>query len=181
MAKTRIGFLLISSLMFGAPAMPAVSADGAVAAAKTGQTQTMEARNKAAVEATLQAWMGGDGGALQSLLADDVEWTISGKSAAAGTTRGRRELMTKVLTPFGARFSQSTDRFKPRAIHGVYADGDMIVAHFLGGGTTNNGRPYENSYVWLLTMRDGKVVRGTAFFDSIAFNELWQQTPPASN
>lgn len=123
--------------------------------------------------------MAGDGGAFQSLLSDDVEWTIAGNSAAAGTTRGRQELMTKVLGPFGARFSQSADRFKPRVIHGVYADGDTVVAHFLGVGTTNNGRPYENSYVWLLSMRDGKIARATAFFDGIAFNELWQQTPPA--
>ena len=44
----------------------------------------------------------------------------------------------------------------------------------------NDGRPYSNSYLWLLTMRGGKVVRATAFFDSIAFNELWRRVVPAS-
>jgi len=140
----------------------------------------METQNKAVVESMLRAWMAGDGSALQSLLTDDIEWTISGNSAAAGTTHGRGELMTKVLAPFGARFSQSSDRFKPREIYGVYADGEKVIAHFSGAGTTNGGHLYENSYVWLLTMRDGKVVLATAFFDSIAFDELWQ-LPPAAN
>ncbi len=129
--------------------------------------------NKAAVERALQAWMSGDGGALQPLLSDEVEWTIAGNSAASGTTRGRAELMSKVLGPFGARFSRSEDRFRPRRILGVYADGDSVVAHFDGAGIANDGKPYTNSYVWLLTMRDGKVTQATAFFDSIAFNDLW--------
>jgi uncharacterized protein len=35
--------------------------------------------------------------------------------------------------------------------------------------------------VWILTMRDDKAVRVTAFFDSIAFDELWRRVPPAQN
>ncbi|MGU9821676.1 hypothetical protein [Pseudomonas sp. ADAK22] len=46
-----------------------------------------------------------------------------------------------------------------------------------GAGTTNDGTRYENDYVWLLTMRNGKAVKGTAFFDSVAFNELWRVKP----
>jgi ketosteroid isomerase-like protein len=29
-----------------------------------------------------------------------------------------------------------------------------------------------------MELRDGKVVDGTAFFDSIAFDELWTRVPP---
>lgn len=141
----------------------------------------MSQSNKVRVESTLQAWMTGDGSALQRLLSDDIEWTIAGNSAAAGTTRGREELMQKVLKPFGERFNQSSDRFQPRAIHGIYAEGDVVVAHFTGAGTTNNGQVYENSYVWLLTMIDGKVVRAIAFFDAIAFDRLWSHAMPAAN
>jgi ketosteroid isomerase-like protein len=137
--------------------------------------------NKIAVETMLKAWMSGDNGALQPLLADEIEWTITGGSAAAGTTHGRAELMAKVLGPFGARFAQSSDRFRPRRILGVYADGDTVIAHFDGGGTANDGAAYTNSYVWLLTLRDGKIVRGIAFFDSIAFNDLWRRVQPVQN
>jgi uncharacterized protein len=134
--------------------------------------------NKVTIEAVFKAWMAGDGAALQPLLSDDVEWTITGRSLASGTTHGRAELMSKVLGPFGARFSRSSDRFRPRQIHGIYGDGDTIIVHFDGAGVANDAKPYSNSYVWLLTMRDGKVVRATAFFDSIAFDDLWQRVQP---
>jgi len=141
----------------------------------------MTAKNKATVEAILTDWMGGDGGALQRLLDDDIVWTITGNSLASGTTHGRAELNAKVLTPFGARFNHSHDRFRPRKIYGVYAEGDTVIAHLDAAGTANDGKPYENSYVWILTMRDGKAIRATAFFDSIAFDELWRRVPASQN
>ena len=139
----------------------------------------IETANKAAVRTALDGWMKGNGNALQTLLSDDIEWTIAGNSAASGTTRGRAELMRKVLEPFGARFSRSNDRFRPRLIRGIYADGDNVIAHFDGAGTTNDGEPYQNSYVWILTLREQKVVRATAFFDSIAFDAMWRRVVPA--
>jgi len=30
-----------------------------------------------------------------------------------------------------------------------------------------------------MTMRDGKVIDGTAFYDSISFNDLWTRVGPA--
>jgi ketosteroid isomerase-like protein len=42
-----------------------------------------------------------------------------------------------------------------------------------------DGKRYENTYSWYLKMRDGKIVAATAFFDSIAFNDLWKRVPPA--
>jgi uncharacterized protein len=35
------------------------------------------------------------------------------------------------------------------------------------------------TYAWIMKMHDGKVVDGTAFYDSISFNELWTSTAPA--
>ena len=55
----------------------------------------------------------------------------------------------------------------------VHADGDTVVVIWDGHGVSNDGRPYENSYAWVMRLRDGKVVDGTAFFDSISFNDLW--------
>jgi ketosteroid isomerase-like protein len=166
----------IAWVLFFAAASYVGSVASSLQAAAEPTKDAVESRNKAAVEDTLRSWMAGDGTALQALLSDEIEWTIAGNSLASGTTRGRAELMQKVLAPFGARFASSSDKFKPREIYGVFADGNTVVAHFKGSGTTNTGQPYQNSYVWLLTMRDGKVIRANAFFDSIAFNELWQNT-----
>lgn len=47
-----------------------------------------------------------------------------------------------------------------------------------GKGTTTAGTTYENTYAWVLTLSGGKIVEGTAFADSIAFNELWHSVTP---
>ena len=60
----------------------------------------------------------------------------------------------------------------------MYADGDTVVVLWDGRGTTINGTPYENSYAWFMRMRDGQVVDGTAFYDSISFNHLWHEVTP---
>ncbi|WP_431260433.1 nuclear transport factor 2 family protein [Roseateles chitinivorans] len=173
---------VIASLAMAIPAARAATAPAKAQASNAGSPAgTDTAANKTAVDTMLRRWMGGDYGALQPMLADDIEWTIAGNSLVAGTTRSRDELNRTVLGPFGARFAQSQDRFRPRTIHAVYADGDTVVAHFSAAGTTNAGKPYANSYVWMLTMRDGKAVRVTAFFDSIAFDEFWRQNPVPAN
>jgi uncharacterized protein len=79
-----------------------------------------------------------------------------------------------VLAPFGARFG-GDDPFRPIAIRAVYDDGEQgtVVVVWDGRGTTTAGTTYDNTYAWIMTLRDGKVVDGTAFYDSIAFNELW--------
>ncbi|GBR09732.1 nuclear transport factor 2-like protein [Gluconobacter frateurii] len=54
----------------------------------------------------------------------------------------------------------------------------MVIVHFDGHGIANDGKPYDNSYAWFLTMRGGRVIAGTAFFDRIAFNDLWTRVRP---
>ena len=39
-------------------------------------------------------------------------------------------------------------------------------------------KPYANTYAWFLDMRAGKIVKAFAFFDSIAFNQLWERVSP---
>jgi hypothetical protein len=35
-----------------------------------------------------------------------------------------------------------------------------------------------DTHAWFLDMRDGKVVKAFAFFDSVVFNEFWQRVKP---
>jgi ketosteroid isomerase-like protein len=117
--------------------------------------------NKQKVEAALTAWSNGTGN-IADLLSDDIRWTIVGNALVSGTFTGKPDLIEKVLKPFGARFSTSTGRFRPVAIEGIYGDGDVVVALFDGKGTTNDGKPYTNSYAWFLRLKDGLVVDATA-------------------
>ena len=61
-------------------------------------------------------------------------------------------------------------------VAGDYADRQEFID---GHGVANDGIAYDNSYAWFVTLRDALVVDGTAYFDSIAFDELWQRVEPA--
>jgi ketosteroid isomerase-like protein len=47
-----------------------------------------------------------------------------------------------------------------------------------GRGTTTAGTAYHNTYAWFMTLSGGKVIDGTAFYDSVAFNEVWDGVTP---
>lgn len=79
-----------------------------------------------------------------------------------------------MIRPFNARTSVG---LRP-AIRNIYADGDTVIVFFDASGTARDGKPYANTYAWFLTMRDGKVVKTFAFFDSIVFNDFWQRVRP---
>jgi len=127
------------------------------------------------VSAAFDAWRAGTGSPFD-LLADDVAWTIIGRSLAARTYSGRESFLSGVIRPFNARMHIS---LKPE-IRNFYADGDTVIVHFDAQGTARDGKPYVNTYAWFLDMRDGRIVRATAFFDSIAFDELWRRVSPVS-
>jgi uncharacterized protein len=133
------------------------------------------ARNKEIVRAKFAAWADGSGSPFD-LLADDAMWTIVGYSTVAKTYETREAFMTEVIRPFNARMSVG---LKP-TIRDLYADGNTVIALFDAAGTARDGKPYANTYAWFLEMRDGKIVRATAFFDSIEFDDFWQRVAPAS-
>jgi ketosteroid isomerase-like protein len=123
-----------------------------------------------------RAWSRGEG-YVSAIFADEMTWEIVGRSRAAGTYGSARQFSDEVLEPFGARFAADAP-FRPVAVRGLYADGDTVVVLWDGEGTTTAGTTYRNTYAWFLTFGDGRVVHGTAFYDSIAFDELWDDVAP---
>ena len=110
----------------------------------------------------------------------DMRWEIVGRSAVAGTYVGAQHFVDEVLLPFAARFSPEGP-FRPVRVRSTYADGDTVVVVWDGEGTTRAGTTYANTYAWFLTLRAGLVVDATAFFDSIAFDELWHGVAAAEH
>ena len=129
---------------------------------------------KAIVEAAFEQWKAGSA-YISDIFADDLKWTITGHSAASRYYDGKQAFIDEVLHPFAARFSTP---FRPTDIKGVYADGEMVVVLWDGEGVANDGTTYRNTYAWFMTVKDGKVVEGTAFYDSISFNDLWTRVVP---
>jgi ketosteroid isomerase-like protein len=137
-------------------------------------TTSVEARNKALVRDSFEAWTQGTGGPFD-LLTDDASWTIEGNSLLSKTYAGREAFMREVIGPFNARMSVG---LKP-AIREICADGDIVVIFFDGKATARDGKPYANTYFWLFEMHDGKVTRASAMFDSVELNDFWTRVSPA--
>ena len=130
-------------------------------------------RNKAIVQASFDRWTSGTGDPFE-LLAPDAQWTIVGSSPLSKTYYSRKEFMEQVSKPFNARMAQPPTR----TIRGIYADGDMVIILFDIDATGRDGLPYRNTYTWFFQMKDAKVVRATAFFDTRIFDEFWSRVSP---
>lgn len=137
------------------------------------QADDQESSNRAAVKAAFAAWAAGVGGPYD-LLDEHVVWTIVGRSDASREYSSKEAFMSGVIRPFNARMSEG---LKP-TIRQITTDGDKVIIFFDAAGVAKDGLPYENTYAWFWEMRDGRVVRAHAFYDSIAFNELWRRLAP---
>jgi uncharacterized protein len=133
--------------------------------------------NREVVRRAFDAWQQGTG-VIADVFAPEMVWRIEGHSVASREYADRKEFVDEVLTPFGARFAAG-EPFRPVRIRSIHADGDTVIVVWDGRGVANDGQPYENSYAWIMRLAGGKVVDGTAFFDSMSFNDLWTRVRPA--
>ena len=105
----------------------------------------------------------GDGEALLALVAEDIEWIIPGKDwPLAGTYRGRAGLARLLKTASGS-METSTE---PREF---VAQGDrVLVVGFASGKVKATNKPFEDDWVFAITVRDGKLTRVREYVDTQA-------------
>jgi uncharacterized protein len=107
------------------------------------------------------------------LLADDVDWTITGSCPVSGQWRSRRAFIEEAVRPLHDRLSGPVIP-NVRALH---ADGDWVIVRWDGQATARDGRPYNNTYSWHLRIADGKVVEGVVFLDGLLVVDLFERVP----
>lgn len=142
----------------------------------TGNTESRSGQQERHAEVVRDAFARGvgDENSFYSILADDVEWTVA-RAGRPATYTGREEFMRDGAGPILARLDGPI-----RAdVQELIAEGDKVVALWRGTATARDGRPYVNDYVWVMTLRDGRVARVTAYLDFIALDELLTRVTPA--
>src|SRR5262245_51530315 len=132
--------------------------------------------NRGLLQPAFDAWTAATA-PITDIFAPDMVWRIEGHSAASREYANARAFIDEVLTPFGARFTHG-ERFRPIRVRTIHADDDTVIVVWDGHGVANDGQTYDNSYAWIMRMNDGLVVAGTAFYDSISFNGLWERVQP---
>lgn len=107
----------------------------------------------------------------ESTFTADVEWTIAGHGPVARAYHGMKDLFDNAEEALFARFAE------PLAIvtRGVWADGDEVFARIDSSSTALDGEPYRNGYMYIMTMKDGKVVSGIEWLDLNAYYEILER------
>ncbi|MGR9221090.1 nuclear transport factor 2 family protein (plasmid) [Rhizobium leguminosarum] len=105
----------------------------------------------------------GDKEAMLALVAEDIEWIIPGKDwPLAGTYRGHAGLADLLETASGS-METSTE---PREF---VAQGDrVLVVGFASGRVTATNKPFEDDWIFALTVRDGRLTSIREYIDTQA-------------
>lgn len=95
-------------------------------------------------------------------LADDVSWTVMGRTRWSKTYRGKPAVLGELLGPLGARLA---DRYRATAER-VLADGDFVVVQARGQAVTKEGLPYNNEYCFVYRIKGGRIKEVTEYLDT---------------
>ena len=128
-----------------------------------------EARNVRLVREAFARQVG-DGDRFYTILADDVNWTVA-LADNPSTYTSRQQFLEEGSGPITDRLSTP---IRP-TIRELYTAGDTVIAWWDGVATARDGQPYRNSYAWIMTLREDRVVRVVAFLDTAALNELLER------
>jgi uncharacterized protein len=128
---------------------------------------TQEQANLDTVKSALAASQG-DFATFFDIFEEDVEWTLAGHGPVAGTYNSKTDLFEKAEEQLFACFAEPL-RINTR---GVWADGDKVFARIDSATTAVDGEPYRNSYMYIMTMENGRVVSGIEWLDFHAYYEV---------
>lgn len=132
-----------------------------------------EQRNVEVIGAAFARDVGGED-SFFSVLAEDVRWTVA-RAGQSTTYTSRSQFLAEGAGPIQTRL---TGPIRAQ-VRELIAEDDVVVARWDGTATARDGLPYVNSYAWVMTMRDDRVVDVTAYLDLVVLNELLQRVSPA--
>lgn len=104
--------------------------------------------NKKLILAQFHKWEKGTG-SLFNLLAKDAIWKIagSGPGVLSGTYNSKTAYINEVVNPIQAKLAK---RLTPKLIS-ILAEGDDVVVIWESHSTAMDGKPYHNTYSWIMT------------------------------
>ena len=113
------------------------------------------------VRTAFAAWETGDSRPFFALVDDDVTWTVIGSTPVSGTHTSKQAF----LSAAGLLFDR-IDGPIIATVAEVIAAGDRVVLRWSGRGKGRNGRPYEQTYCWVLRVTDSRITDVVAYLDT---------------
>jgi uncharacterized protein len=133
---------------------------------------SQQQQNKKLIQEGFDRWASNQG-SFFDLLSDDIEWTITGTSPISKTYTSRKQFLDEAIAPLSARLSK---QITPK-VRALYADGDTVIALWDGTAIAKDGKPYNNTYSWYMTIKNDRIVKAIAFFDTLELADIWERIP----
>lgn len=95
-------------------------------------------------------------------MADDFCWTVTGSNQWSGMYKGKQAVLEGLLAQLRSRIE---GRIKTIG-HRFIAEGDFVVVEARGDNKTKAGKPYNNSYCFVIRLADGKLKEITEYMDT---------------
>ena len=102
-----------------------------------------------------------------AMLADDAIWTVGGHSPLTGCYT-KTELAHLTENTILARLVDGLEIKLGRLV----AEGDLVAAEFTSSGKRADGKIYNNHYLFMLTIKDGKLWRCTEYLDTYHYVDV---------
>ena len=105
----------------------------------------------------------GDLRGLLRLTADDIVWVVPGQWALAGTHSGHAG-----LTAFFQKSSAVMTMSYPRPLEFIGQEDRVVVVGFATGIINATQKTFEDHFVFVMTLRDGKLTHVQEYIDTLA-------------
>jgi uncharacterized protein len=119
----------------------------------------------------------GKSGAFFEHVADDVKWTVMGTHPLAGTYHTKADFLAHTF----ARLDKILKEGVVLRVTNILVDGDSAAVELESLSTALNGKPFDNTYCWVVRFSNGTIVEVRAYLDSALVQRLiGENEPPPS-
>jgi ketosteroid isomerase-like protein len=122
----------------------------------------MSAENKDLIRNMFAELSKGNSQAFLDAMADNVRFTIIGKTKFSGTFNGKQELVSKLLMPLAAQLEGGLTITPDNFI----AERDHVAMQARGNSRTKSGGTYNNTYCQVFRIANGKVQEVIEYLDT---------------
>ncbi|MFL6648061.1 MAG: nuclear transport factor 2 family protein [Sulfurifustaceae bacterium] len=127
-------------------------------------------QNKEILQDIFSALSKGNGRPFVESMAEDFCWTITGTTPWSKTYRGKEAVLSQLLRPLLAQFAGQYTNTAQRFI----AEDDYVVVECRGRVATKAGKPYNNTYCYVIRLADGKMRELTEYLDTALVEAVLQ-------
>ena len=132
------------------------------------------AENKRIIAEAFDGLSRADARAFLDSMADDLTWIIEGQSKFSRRYEGKAALQQELIPPLFANFATDYRNYAEEII----AEGDLVVVLCRGEVKTVRGEDYNNSYCFVIRMREGKMVELREYMDTALAEARLVMEPP---